>query len=163
MWFVKLVTKILEFLKPKMPSFIKRAFLEDDGIRVSSSRIMGALTFGVLHLCNVVLIGAISWSLIKVIQTHPIDNMALISLLGSIKYLSLLYLILAATALALYGVNVWKYLNEIKNGVSYSADALEKDVEKDTEKGPVVKPQDPVKKPEQQVPDKTTKPTPGDL
>lgn len=129
MWFIKL----LEFLKPKLPEFLKRSFMEEDGKTVSSSRIMGGLTFVVLHFCNVILVSAISWSIIKVIRLVPIDNAALSSLLGSIKYLSLLYLILAATALALYGVNIWKYVASIRNGVNSRVDDLEEAVEKEVQ------------------------------
>jgi hypothetical protein len=147
-------------MKPKMPEFIKKAFLEDDGKTVSSSRLMGGLTFAVLHFCNVTLVGAISWGIWSVIKIHPIDNMALTSLLGSIKYLALLYLILAATALALYGINIWKYVSAIKNGLNNDVDGLEEEVTKTSTQVESTKTvTTPTKAPEVQV----EKPTKDDL
>lgn len=128
------LTKILDFLKPKLPDLLVRSFYEDDGRTVSSSRIMGALTFFVLHFCNVVLVSVITYSIFKVVKMAPIDNQALTSLLGSIKYLSLLYLILAATALALYRINIWKYVSAIKNGVNSGVDSVEDAIEQNTKK-----------------------------
>lgn len=150
MWIIKL----LDYLKPKLPEFIKRSFLEEDGKTVSSSRIMGGLTFVVLHFCNVVLVSAISWSIIKVMKLNPIDNVALASLLGSIKYLSLLYLILAATALALYGVNIWKYVASIRSGINSKADEVAEEVEKEVQKDVKTVVEKPVVKEQTEKPEK---------
>lgn len=117
--------KVATMLRPHLPETLQKAITEPGGKEVSSTRVWGGITFAVLLLCNMALVGTICWGIRKVLYLAPVDNVALASLLGSIKNLAWLYLVLAATALSLYGINVWKYINTLKNGLSTVA----KDVE----------------------------------
>ena len=111
--------KIKGILTPKI---LMDAVKEPDGKRVSSARIWGGIIITVLLACNVALVGTMSYGIWKCMYYEPHDILALKTIVDGIKDMAYLYFIMAATALALYGINVFKYISEIKNGVANTID-----------------------------------------
>jgi len=109
--------KFMNAIKPRLPETLKKIIQEHDHSTYSSARAWGGWIFLILGICNLILAGSIGWGIHHVLMLTPIDNPALLSLVTSIKNLAWLYVILAATALALYGINVWKYVAQIRNGI----------------------------------------------
>ena len=91
-------------------SFLKRMISDDNGVP-SSSRLIGMEIFTLLAVCVGSITGVFLW---KLYWTS--DSMVVKILVEGINKFAWFYMILAATALSLYGINVWKYIAQIKNG-----------------------------------------------
>ena len=90
--------------------FLRMMASDDHGVP-SSSRAIGAAIFVVLGVCLASITAVFLW---KIVQTN--DQINLSTMVTAITKFGWLYMILAATALSLYGINVWKYLAQIRAG-----------------------------------------------
>jgi hypothetical protein len=88
-----------------------RLMASDDRGTPSSSRVIGALIFIVLGVSLAAITAVLLW---KIVVTN--DQINLSTVVTAITKFGWLYMILAATALSLYGINVWKYIAQIRAG-----------------------------------------------
>lgn len=106
--------------KEKVYHLFKKSLYEPNGTEVSSSRVFGAIIIVVVCMCQFFLTGVLG---VKIMQEIDLEKLRV--LIGAFKYMMYAYLILVATALTLYGTNVWKYIAEIKNGKGTTPDTNE--------------------------------------
>lgn len=92
--------------------FLKRMISDDNGVP-SSSRVIGIVIFTILGVSVGSITGVALWKLY--FSTDPLMVRVILDALNKFAWI---YLILAATALSLYGINVWKYIAQIKTGVA---------------------------------------------
>jgi len=90
--------------------FFKLVLSDDQGVP-SSSRVIGLTIFITLSVC----IAAITWVFLRKIYYINDANVLKIMTEGIIKF-AWIYLIMAATALSLYGINIWKHVANIRFG-----------------------------------------------
>ena len=103
---------------PKSPGFIKKALMEENGETPSSARLIAAFILGALTVLTFLIILVLLFR-IMTIQ----DPMLGASLLSSLTKITLYwFLFFAATALSLYGINVWKYIAGMRMGFDTSLD-----------------------------------------
>jgi hypothetical protein len=91
-------------------AFLKRMVSDDNGMP-SSSRVIGIMIFTLLVVSVGSITGVFLW---KLYWTQDANVVKI--LVEGINKFSWFYMILAATALSLYGINVWKYIAQIKSG-----------------------------------------------
>ena len=104
--------------KPK--GFVRQALMEENGETPSSARLIAAFIFGSLT-CLTFLIILVLLFRIMTIQ----DPMLGTALLSSLTKITLYwFLFFAATALSLYGINVWKYVAGMRMGFDNSMDQM---------------------------------------
>jgi hypothetical protein len=102
MRFVDPMKELLRFL---------RLMASDDRGTPSSSRVIGILIFSVLAASVAAITSVL---LFKIVVSN--DPVIIGHVVTAITKFGWLYMILAATALSLYGINVWKYIAQIRAG-----------------------------------------------
>lgn len=102
----------------KVATFLSDAHKEPDGRTPSSARIWGTMILVTVNILTILVI------LIVLFKLKATDNVQMASvLMTSLAKLVLWeFLFLLATALSLYGINVWKYVAQIRTGVSIPDD-----------------------------------------
>lgn len=102
------------------------ATCEPDGVTPSSARTFGAWIFTTVLFLQVLVIGVLCWRIFRL--DHTIANApALATIYTSVLKTFFLWSLLfdVATALSLYGINVWKYVAQIRTGVAIKDDGTD--------------------------------------
>ena len=104
----------MEFINPmKELLLFLRMMASDDNGNPSSSRGIGLIIFTSLSIC---VTGVTATLLYRITQIQ--DAEALKVATDALIRFAWMYLIMAGTALSLYGINVWKYIAQIRTGVA---------------------------------------------
>jgi hypothetical protein len=105
-------------VSPKTHGFIARSLMEANGVTPSSARIIAAFIFGSLTILTFLIILVLLFRIMTI--QDPYLGGALLSTLTKITLYWFLFF--AATALSLYGINVWKYVAGMRLGFDNSID-----------------------------------------
>jgi hypothetical protein len=103
---------------PKTHGFIAKSLMEPNGETPSSARIIAAFIFGSLTVLTFLIILVLLFRIMTI--QDPYLGGALLSTLTKITLYWFLFF--AATALSLYGINVWKYVAGMRMGFDNSID-----------------------------------------
>lgn len=101
----RFVDPMKEFLR-----FLSLMASDDRGVP-SASRVIGAVIFTILGVSLAAITAVLLW---KIVVTT--DQVNLSTVVGALSKSMWIYMILAATALSLYGINIWKYIAQIRAG-----------------------------------------------
>ena len=102
----------MRFIDP-MKEFFKflRLMASDERGQPSSSRVIGFLVFSSLIISIVAITTVLLWKI--VVTSDPASLNIVVTALSKSMWI---FLILAATALSLYGINIWRYVASIRAG-----------------------------------------------
>ena len=102
----------MRFIDP-MKEFFKflRLMASDERGQPSSSRVIGFLVFTSLIVSIIAITAVLLW---KIVVT--VDQVNLSTVVTALSKSMWIFLILAATALSLYGINIWRYVACIRAG-----------------------------------------------
>jgi hypothetical protein len=99
-------------LKAPCRTFLRLMF-SDDNLMPSSSRVIGTSIFAFLLSAMT----AFTWVVVSKIYGSN-DANVIIALVGAFRYIFWFFMFLAASALSMYGIHVWKYMAQIQMGLT---------------------------------------------
>lgn len=102
----------------KWGEHIRASTMEPDGVTPSSARLYALWLIGFVLLAQFIIVDCLVWKLLTLDATLPTAP-ALANTYASILRAFMLWTMLfdVATALSLYGINIWKYVAAIRTGV----------------------------------------------
>lgn len=112
----------MQFLNPMRELFdFLKMMISDDSGHPSSSRGIGLILFSCLSICVSAVTGVFLYKIVTVSDSQTVKVVT-----DALIRFTWIYVIMAATALSLYGIHVWKYIAQIRTGVALPEASKEK-------------------------------------
>lgn len=120
--FTEVVLRVLDVL-PRLADHFIGATRESDNVTPSSARVNGTLIILTILLLQAMIIGVLCW---KILTLDPgnVNAATLLPIYVRALNIFLLWALLfdVATALSLYGINVWRWVAAIRTGAASADD-----------------------------------------